>query len=167
LLVVCAEVHIMGDHRIVVGVDGTDGGRRALVWALREAAARGGTVQAVISWRWDTASTTESTDSLRARAERTLRDEIAAQRAAEPAETGVPVAEEVVEGRAAEVLCQVARDADLLVLGSHGHDRVYHTVLGSTAQEVVESAQCPVVVIPSGYHAPASSRGSANAGSYL
>jgi nucleotide-binding universal stress UspA family protein len=53
------------------------------------------------------------------------------------------------------VLCQAARDADLLVLGSHGHDRVYHTVLGSTAEECVESAGCPVVVIPARWHIPA------------
>jgi nucleotide-binding universal stress UspA family protein len=138
----------MGDHRIVVGVDGTEGGRRALAWALHEAAERGGTVQAVMSWRWDTASPTEPTEALQAEAEGVLRDEIAAQR---PAAPGVSIASEVVEGRAAEVLCRVARDADLLVLGSHGHDRVYHTVLGSTAQEVVESAQCPVVVIPAGW----------------
>jgi nucleotide-binding universal stress UspA family protein len=71
------------------------------------------------------------------------------------ATAGVPVVAEVVEGRAAHVLCQAARDADLLVLGSHGHDRVYHTVLGSTAEECVESAECPVVVIPARWHVPA------------
>lgn len=141
----------MGDHRIVVGVDGTEGGRRALRWALHEAATRGDTVQAVMSWRWDTASPTEPTDAVRDSAERTLHDEIAAQQAAMPEQAGVPVAPEVIEGRAAEVLVQASRDADLLVLGSHGHDRVYHTVLGSTAQECVESAQCPVVVIPAGW----------------
>jgi nucleotide-binding universal stress UspA family protein len=144
----------MGEHRIVVGVDGTEGGRRALDWALHEAAARGGTVRAVMSWRWDTASPTEPTQAVRNEAERTLRAEIAAQEA----RGGVPVAAEVVEGRAAEVLVRVARDADLLVLGSHGHDRVYHTVLGSTAQECVESAECPVVVIPAAWRAPQSAR---------
>ena len=40
-----------GNYLIVVGVDGSDGGRRALDWATREAATRGGTVQAVIAWR--------------------------------------------------------------------------------------------------------------------
>ncbi len=145
----------MGDHRIVVGVDGTDGGRRALRWALHEAAVRGSTVQAVMSWRWDTADPTESTEQARESAERTLRDEIAEQTAAVPASAGVTVAAEVVEGRAADVLCRAAQEADLLVLGSHGHDRVYHTVLGSTAQECVESAECPVVVIPVGWQVPA------------
>jgi nucleotide-binding universal stress UspA family protein len=144
----------MGDHRIVVGVDGTDGGRRALGWALHEAGARGSTVQAVMSWRWDTAEPTQSGDESRAAAERILRAEVDAQTAAVPATASIPVAEEVVEGRAADVLCDAAREADLLVLGSHGHDRVYHTVLGSTAEECVERAQCPVVVIPATWQVP-------------
>ena len=41
------------NYLIVVGVDGSDGGRRALDWAAAEAAARGGAVQAVVAWRWD------------------------------------------------------------------------------------------------------------------
>jgi nucleotide-binding universal stress UspA family protein len=118
---------------------------------MHEAATRGGTVQAVMSWRWDTADPTQAADVARQEAERTLHDEVAEQVAAVPAGARVPVAAHVVEGRAAEVLCRAADDADLLVLGSHGHDRVYHTVLGSTAQECVESAQCPVVVIPAGW----------------
>src|SRR3954452_5181173 len=40
-------------YLIVVGVDGSEGGRRALDWAAAEAATRGGAVQAVIAWSWD------------------------------------------------------------------------------------------------------------------
>jgi nucleotide-binding universal stress UspA family protein len=149
----------MTDHRIVVGVDGTDGGRRALRWAVHEAATRGGTVQAVMSWRWDTDDETAvagsgTGGSGRERAEQTLRTEIADQTGAVPSTAAIAVAAEVVEGRAAQVLVEAARDADLLVLGSHGHDRVYRTVLGSVAQEVVEAAPCPVVVIPSAWTGP-------------
>lgn len=140
----------MGDQRMVVGVDGSAGGRRALRWALQEAAARGDRVEAVMSWRWDTE---EPAPERRGepgpqRAERILREEIAGQLAAVPAFGRVSVNARVLEGRAADVLVQAAQDADLLVLGSHGHDRVYRTVLGSVAQECVESARCPVVVIP-------------------
>ena len=41
-----------------------------------------------------------------------------------------------------------ARSADLLVLGSHGHSRLQHTVLGSVSEECIRKATCPVVVIP-------------------
>jgi nucleotide-binding universal stress UspA family protein len=63
---------------------------------------------------------------------------------------GVPVTAEVVEGKPAEVLSAAARPADLLVLGSHGHGRMRHTVLGSVNEECVRKASCPVVVIPVG-----------------
>ena len=141
-----------GSGLIVVGVDGSEGGRRALDWAMHEAAARDGTVQTVMSWRWDTEEPAPEGDQSPAqRAEQILRDEIAEHIAAVPAHARITVAAEVVEGRAAEVLVRAARDADLLVLGSHGHDRVHRTVLGSVAQECVEAARCPVVVIPQGW----------------
>jgi nucleotide-binding universal stress UspA family protein len=139
---------MMPEYRIVVGVDGSEGGSRALRWAIHEATARKATVQAVHAWRWDTpdlpphAST--HPDEERARAEETLMREIESigDRA------GVTIASEVVEGRAADVLSAAARDADLLVLGSHGHSRVRHTVLGSVSEECVRKASCPVVVLP-------------------
>lgn len=134
---------------IVVGVDGSEGGRRALDWAMNEAATRGGTVEAVMSWRWDIDEPAPAGEASPAeRAEAILREQVAEHVAAVPGHGRVTVATQVLEGRAAEVLVRVARDADLLVLGSHGHDRVYHTVLGSVAQECVEMARCPVVVIP-------------------
>lgn len=136
------------DHRIVVGVDGTEGGRRALKWAVREAQARGGTVQAVLAWTWDSIDlppdATAHPDQERARAELILAAEIGAL----PSLHGVSVATEAVEGRAADVLCATSRNAELLVLGSHGHSRVRHTVLGSVAEECVRKATCPVVVLP-------------------
>ena len=130
----------MSDHRIVVGVDGSDGGRRALQWAVRETAARGGTVQAVIGWRADVDLPVDEP----AHAERIIGDEIRGL----PGAAGVTIAAEVVEGRAADVLCAAALGADLLVLGSHGHSRVRHTVLGSVSEECVRKAPCPVVIIP-------------------
>ena len=132
-------------YRIVVGVDGSDGGRLALRWAVHEAATRGGTVQAVTAWRCDDLDPVHADDPVKRRrmAERILMDEIAGMPFA-----GTPIAAEVVEGRAAEVLCAAARDADLLVLGGHGHSKVWHTVLGSVSEECVREAGCPVVVIP-------------------
>jgi len=147
------------NYRVVVGVDGSEGARRALQWAVREAGARSGSVQAVISWRWDTnfvdlppsSVTYPDPEQERKRAERILSHELDGLPGYERA--GVTIATEVVEGRAADVLSAAARDADLLVLGSHGHSRVRHTVLGSVSEECVRKAVCPVVVLPA---APAS-----------
>jgi nucleotide-binding universal stress UspA family protein len=140
------------DRVIVVGVDGSEGGRRALHWAVQEAAARGGTVQAVAVWRWDLPSggldLTSSAEDPKQRAEELLAQEVAAL------PPGRPVASQVLEGRPAAALGAAARTADLLVLGSHGHSRVWHTVLGSVAEECARTATCPVVVIPVSQPAP-------------
>jgi nucleotide-binding universal stress UspA family protein len=136
---------------IVVGVDGSDGGRRALDWAADEAAARGGAIQVVVAWRWDrievgpmTNATGPVDEEQRAR---TLLDDELRGLAVRKGQVG-PVAGEVVEGPPAEALTAAARTADLLVLGSHGNSRLRHTVLGSVSEECVRRASCPVVVVP-------------------
>lgn len=55
---------------------------------------------------------------------------------------------EAIEGAPARVLTRAGRDADLLVLGSHGHGRLHHAVLGSVAHECIRLAQRPVLIVP-------------------
>jgi len=137
-------------YLIVVGVDGSEGGHRALQWAAREASTRGGAVQAVIAWSWDgmeygpIAATRPEEEAERARGllDREIQDLIKSNG------SHLPVAGEAIEGRPADVLSAAGRSADLLVLGSHGHSRVRHTVLGSVSEECIRKAACPVVVIP-------------------
>ncbi|MFC4147572.1 universal stress protein [Micromonospora mangrovi] len=136
---------------IVVGVDGSDGGRRALDWAVDEAVSRGGAVQVVVAWRWDRIEVgpmTQATGPVdeQERARTLLDDEIRGVLLRRG--PGCSVAGEIAEGPAADVLTAAARTADLLVLGSHGHNRLRHTVLGSVSEECVRKASCPVVVIP-------------------
>ena len=52
------------------------------------------------------------------------------------------------EGRAADVLCEVAteRRAGLILIGTHGYDRV-DRVLGTTAARVTNMAPCSVLVV--------------------
>lgn len=139
-------------YHIVVGVDGSAGGRAALHWAAREAAHRGGTVQAVTAYRRDDLTVAEG--GLAAEHERAtelLRHEIAALPAYQ--RSGVSIAAQAVEGRAADALSDAAVRADLLVLGSHGHNRLIHTVLGSVSEECIRLAPCPIVVIPAPHQA--------------
>jgi len=135
---------------IVVGVDGSEGGRRALRWAADEAAARGGAVEAVIAWSWDgleygpTAASRADEEALRAA--QVIDAEI--RHVIERNGSILPIAREVIEGPPGDVLTAAGRSADLLVLGSHGHGRVRHTVLGSVSDDCIRKATCPVVVIP-------------------
>ena len=53
-----------------------------------------------------------------------------------------------VQGHPAEVLMQQAERAELLVVGSRGHGRIFGALLGSVSQYVAGHAACPVVVKP-------------------
>ncbi|AGL16948.1 universal stress protein [Actinoplanes sp. N902-109] len=138
-------------HLIVVGVDGSEGGRRALRWAAAEADARGGAVQAVIAWSWDGIDYTPVMaagypEQVRQESRKVLEAEV--QRVVAERGSHLPIAMEVVEGEAAAALTTASRGADLLVLGSHGHSRLRHTVLGSVSEACIRRAACPVVVVP-------------------
>jgi nucleotide-binding universal stress UspA family protein len=52
-----------------------------------------------------------------------------------------------VKGHPAEVLMQMAKRAELLVVGSRGHGRIFGALLGSVSHYVAAHAACPVVVI--------------------
>lgn len=137
------------NFRIVVGVDGSEAGHRALRWAAAEAAARGGTVQAVTAWSWDgtgsLAPMAATPEEERIRAEKIVSGEVAKVAKEFPT---VTIAADIVEGHPARTLTKAAADADLLALGSHGHSRLHQAVLGSISEECVRKAICPVVVLP-------------------
>lgn len=138
------------EHVIVVGVDGSEGGRRALRWAVDQARVWGAAVRVVAVWSWDGIESLPpvagSPPEERARTAKLVSREIDELPAA--IRDGVPISVELVEGRAADVLSSAASGADLLVLGSHGHGRVWHAVAGSVSEECVRKAACPVVIVP-------------------
>ena len=65
---------------------------------------------------------------------------------------GEAVAKEsaLLEGPAAREIVEAATewDADLIVMGTHGRGRVASFLMGSTAQEVLRDARCPVLAVP-------------------
>ncbi|GIH21103.1 universal stress protein [Rugosimonospora africana] len=137
----------MSTYRIVAGVDGSAGGERALRWAVHEAASRGGTVQAVTAYTFDNIdpASLAGRQQHQVTVEQMLGAQVVAALANDPR---VAVTTRVVFGNPTEVLLDSACDATLLVLGSHGHGRLFHAVLGSVADSCVRRATCPVVVIP-------------------
>jgi nucleotide-binding universal stress UspA family protein len=54
------------------------------------------------------------------------------------------------EGTAEKVIINVATElnADLIVMGTNGADHISDYFLGTTASNVIKSANCPVLVIP-------------------
>ncbi|WP_203692872.1 CBS domain-containing protein [Catellatospora coxensis] len=139
---------------LVVGVDGSDGGREALRWAVAHAADVGGSVLAVAAWHWpeDDLSTTLEADE-----RRHLSDMLTREVEALPARqrAAVPLRTKTVRGRPAEVLCAESAGAALLVLGRHGHSRASAARAGSVSEECIRRAPCPVLVVPRPHHEPA------------
>jgi len=56
---------------------------------------------------------------------------------------------EVLFGNPAKLIVQAAQDnqADLIVMGTHGHGAVMHVLMGNVAERVVRMAQCPVLTV--------------------
>lgn len=134
---------------IVVGVDGSPGSLAALRWAVREGSLRGLAVQAVTAWHFPVPSTVGNVATVDARHPVIAAEEILAAALAEAgvAADNTTVTTTPVEGHPAEVLMQLAERADLLVVGSRGHGRIFGALLGSISQYVASRAACPVVVI--------------------
>lgn len=77
------------------------------------------------------------------------RDELAAE--AKRFDPSLKVVTEVRDGISHEQVldCAKAHQADLIVMGTHGHTGLAHMVLGSTAERVVRMADCPVMTVRS------------------
>ena len=138
--------------RIVVGVDGSDEARRALMWACSEAQAHAATVHVVHVWHYPyglaPAATTATREELWASFKRSA-EEVLAKEAATARETGAEVSSELLEGSPADQLVRAAQPDDLLVVGSHGRGGFTGLLLGSVSQQCAHHARCPIVIVPS------------------
>ena len=68
------------------------------------------------------------------------------------AKTAVPLEHQSIHvrrGRPFEEICQLARElkVDLIVTSTHGHTGLKHIALGSTAERIVQHADCPVLIL--------------------
>ncbi|HZE38338.1 MAG TPA: universal stress protein [Stackebrandtia sp.] len=138
------------EDRIVVGLDGSEPARRALAWALREAARTNASVEAITVWDWDGIEGSLVSATSPAEEEQRAEDVLAAEIRAAAPDQPPTLTGRTRRGRASTVLTKAAVDARMLVLGSHGFSRLHHAVLGSVAEECVRAATCPVMVIPAG-----------------
>lgn len=134
--------------RIVVGVDGSDNARSALQWAINEARLRNASVLAVHAWSYPFAVGVGANAS-----ELLMRGaESEAQAVLDQVLKDLPndvVVEPVLAmGLAAESLLDMAKDADLLVLGSRGRGGFAGLLLGSVSQQCAQHSPCPVVIVP-------------------
>lgn len=136
---------------ITVGVDGSEGGRRALAWAVRHAAAVGAQVDVVTAWSWDGTAFVPGAlgGPYDAQAYAALRNHLDIEEVLGDLEQPHPtVIPRVVEGPAATVLAEAAKGSELLVVGSRGRGALASALLGSVSEGSARRAQTPVVIVP-------------------
>jgi nucleotide-binding universal stress UspA family protein len=135
------------EHRIVVGVDGSESSKAALAWAMRQARLTDAEVLAVTVWAYP-AEYGYPVIMPPIEWEKVATPVVAAAISEVVAGTGdVPVHFEVVKGNAAQALLAASAGADLLVVGNRGHGGFAEALLGSTGQRCARHATCPVVVV--------------------
>lgn len=142
----------LGTHdetgRVVVGVDGSDEGDRALLWAADEADRRRSRFTVLHAWEYPYMLTAEGVGRGRAmtqvdaalvldRAVGAVRERNAAQ-----------VDSDLVRSGAVDALLHASSTADLVAVGSRGRGGFRSMMFGSVAQAVAANAECPVVVVP-------------------
>jgi len=143
---------------IVVGVDGSEHSRRALGWALHEAAQRRVPLTVVSVRQAPVHPATDiywavpdlPGDGRGGEAEREAAgrlQEFVDKVASETAENVAEITVTAILGDPAEELIRASRDADLLVVGSRGSGGFSRLLVGSVSSKVVHHAACPVVVV--------------------
>jgi nucleotide-binding universal stress UspA family protein len=131
------------EGRIVVGVDGSEGSRRALEWAAVQAVRTGMLLE--IHTVYVPGYFFVTPDEVNDIAQKLL-DE-AAQRAGEVAPGVTTVGKAHHDEAPSVVLIDASEGADLLVVGSRGHGGFRGLVLGSVSQKCSLHAHSPVVIV--------------------
>lgn len=140
---------------VVVGVDGSDISQKATEFAFAEAAARGAKVVAVHTWM-DMQVQASLAGLAAAQQEWTEiereQTELLQQRLAPLLEQYPDVEVEMVitRDRPIRALVDNSKEAQLLVVGSHGRGGFRGMLLGSTSRAILQSAPCPMVVVRPG-----------------
>jgi nucleotide-binding universal stress UspA family protein len=142
-----------GRHRIVVGVEGSEGSRAALRWAIEEARVRGGVVEVVTAYLptyvpaapdfgyvpLDPIDLDDEVNKMQQEVVDSVTGQIDAG--------GVEIRRQVIKGRGADTLIVASAGADMLVVGNRGRGGFRGLLLGSVSQQIAHHATCPVVII--------------------
>ncbi len=151
MVVVCGSGPVPMTGPVVVGVDGTVTSDSAVAFAFAEAAARGAELVAVHSWTEPAVHSAVAAgalvmdyEAMVTDAKNVLAEQLAGWRDKYP---DVHVTSSVVHDSPARALLAKASGAALVVVGTRGRGGFRSLVLGSTSQQLLHHAPCPVVVV--------------------
>jgi nucleotide-binding universal stress UspA family protein len=147
---VVPTLDVAGREGVVVGVDGSPTSEHALLFAVEEADRLGQPLIAVNAWPnpvvygYDLAFPVEYVEDLTEIGNETLSRALDGVMGAHP---NVQVRRLVTEGDPVTVLSEVAEDASLVVVGSHGRGAVARFLLGSVSHGVLARLSAPTVIV--------------------
>jgi nucleotide-binding universal stress UspA family protein len=135
-------------HHIVVGIDGFKSSATTLEWAVRQAELTGSTLEVLSTWEWPIVfggiSPLPTDYDPEMDATKALDNVVQSVRDNHPE---VVIHSTVRQGRPAATLVEASKEADLLVVGTHGHSELSALLLGSVSEDCAHHASCPVVLI--------------------
>ncbi|MCX7620297.1 MAG: universal stress protein [Acidimicrobiales bacterium] len=137
-------------RRIVVGSDGSPGGRLAVEWAAELAAQAGAEVILVHAFE-PLAELEHATPPVDFHAIKELRvAEVRSEWCRPFAERGVLHRSSVIESDPVYALRKICGEegADLVVIGSHGRSGWKEKIFGSVATTLLANLPCPVAIVP-------------------
>jgi nucleotide-binding universal stress UspA family protein len=150
VVVVPADVPVDDRHRrVVVGIDGSDNGQRALEWAI-DNTPPSTRIDVVNAWDPGTALEAEVAVLATEHAEKGSRDIVAQTLAAVGSrveQSGHRISGHSRRGDARRLLRAEGEQADLLVVGAQGHQGVAHLLLGSVATALVHHPNVATVIV--------------------
>lgn len=163
VVVVPAGTATVDTGPVVVGVDASPLGEDAVAFAFRTAVEHSAPLTAVRAYHepWpeevlELATSSHERERFAQRQERGLREHLASWREKYPQ---VEVAARAVRAaRPTDALLDAAHGARMLVVGSHGRGVVSGVLLGSTSHALLQSAPCPVAIIPHQDHSEGQDR---------
>lgn len=144
----------IGEHPVVVGVDGSESALHAVRWAAHEAARRRTSLRLVhvchlvpVRHPRQFAPPVDYRLAVLDQGRHWLTE---AEEAARHVTPNLPVAADLRDGIAADLLIEESRSAQLVVLGSRGLGGFSALLVGSVAIALSAHGHCPVVVVRSG-----------------
>ncbi|MER6156321.1 universal stress protein [Streptomyces sp. NPDC001868] len=137
------------DLPVVVGVDGSEAGLRAVDWAADEAALRGAPLRLVYASLWERYEGARLAEDLGKPSERVRAEDIveSAARRARLRRAEVKITTDVLPEEPEYTLLRESRNASLLVTGTRGRGALTEALLGSVSLTVAAHAHCPMIVV--------------------
>ncbi|KAB1198824.1 MULTISPECIES: universal stress protein [Haloferax] len=134
-------------ERLVLATDGSENAVRAADHALYLAGVFGAELHAVSAVGAPERTLARLADSVRAKSA-VEAEEAVATVTRKALATDVPTKTTVVDGPPARVVTEAGSDADLLVVGRHGHTGLGRFLVGSVTERVLDDPPAPTLVVP-------------------